>query len=193
MGFFGSKSKPANNTDAADGSGFLHPESSLSSSRDLDTSSWTKERTSQQLELEDVHNKTKTSCCRKVIEFLVKSLFIIDISFGITMIVYGSLISTQFDNPAMATVLFNLILGSIHLSTSVLGSISLFFRGCQRFGLIITAYVGPYVALVYFTIVIALLADSNGLLQYLDDNHEVSCNRNTIRIINTKHQTSRYA
>ena len=57
----------------------------------------------------------------------------------------------------------------------------------------ITAYVGPYVALVYFTIVIALLADSNGLLQYLDDNHEVSCNRNTIRIINSKHQTSRYA
>lgn len=185
MSFF-KKSKPrtaTNNTNEGnDGSGFLHPESSLSSNRDdLLLSSeeqhteWSKERTSQQLELEDVHNNNRAQpgCCGKLIELLIKSLFIIDIAIGITLIVYGSLLLTQFTDPAMAAVIFCLMMGSIHVLTSSLGIISLCKSGCQRFGLIIAAYIGPYIALVYFTIVIGLMADSSGFLQYLEDNHEV--------------------
>ena len=185
MSFF-KKSKPRttnNNTNEGDdGSGFLHPESSLSSNRDDHLLSeeqhteWSKERTSQQLELEDVHNnnnRAQPGCCGKLIELLIKSLFIIDIAIGITLIVYGSLLLTQFTDPAMAAVIFCLMMGSIHVLTSSLGIISLCKNGCQRFGLIIAAYIGPYIALVYFTIVIGLMADSSGFLQYLEDNHEV--------------------
>lgn len=183
MSFF-KKSKPrtaTNNTNEGnDGSGFLHPESSLSSDRgdhlsEQEHTEWSKERTSQQLELEDVHNNNRAQpgCCGKLIELLIKSLFIIDIAIGITLIVYGSLLLTQFTDPAMAAVIFCLMMGSIHVLTSSLGIISLCKSGCQRFGLIIAAYIGPYIALVYFTIVIGLMADSSGFLQYLEDNHEV--------------------
>ena len=182
MSFF-KKSKPrtTNNTNEGDdGSGFLHPESSLSSNRDDHLLSeqhteWSKERTSQQLELEDVHNNNRAQpgCCGKLIELLIKSLFIIDIAIGITLIVYGSLLVTQFTDPAMAAVIFCLMMGSIHVLTSSLGITSLCKSGCQRFGLVIAAYIGPYIALVYFTIVIGLMADSSGFLQYLEDNHEV--------------------
>ena len=160
-----------------DGSGFLHPESSLSSNRDLDTTSWSKERTSQQLELENVHNNnTNQKCCSRLIEYTIKSLFVIDICIGIILIIYGSLILTQFDkeSAAMAAVIFCLLFGSIHFTTSLIGSISLFWSGCKRRGLILVGYIGPYVALVYFTIVIALLADTSGFLQYLDEHKEVS-------------------
>lgn len=106
-------------------------------------------------------------------EFLVKALHVIDFSIGMALIVYGSLLDTQFEEPAKAAVVFCLILGTIHLVTSLLGIISLFMRGCSRFGLMISGYVGPYVALVYFTIVISLLVDSSGFLLYLDDHKEV--------------------
>ena len=89
------------------------------------------------------------------------------------LIVYGSLLETQFEEPAKAAVVFCLILGTIHLVTSLLGIISLFMKGCSRFCLMISGYVGPYIALVYFTIVISLLVDSSGFLLYLDDHKEV--------------------
>lgn len=108
-----------------------------------------------------------------MIEFLIKSLQVIDASFGIALIVYGSLICTQFEQPAMAAVTFCLIFGTIHLVTSVLGIVSIFVKVFSRFGLLISAYIGPYISLVYFTMVISLLADSSGFLHYLDDNKEV--------------------
>ena len=178
MSFFKSKQssseqQPIDN----DGSGFLHPESSLSSNRDLDSTAWSKERTSQQLELENnLHNNTANqNCCSKLIEFTIKSLLVIDICIGIILIIYGSLILTQFDKEsvAMAAVIFSLLFGSIHFTTSVFGCISLLWTGCKRNGLVLVGYVGPYVALVYFTIVIALLADTSGFLQYLDYHKEV--------------------
>merc|ERR1719203_457603 len=131
-----------NNSDNDDASGFLHPESSLASNRSLQTSEWSKERTSQQLELEDVHDNRSTGCCRKMIEFLIKSLQVIDALFGIALIVYGSLICTQFEQPAMAAVTFCLIFGTIHLVTSVLGIVSIFVKVFSRFGLLISAYIG---------------------------------------------------
>lgn len=177
MSFFKSKQSSSEQQSIDnDGSGFLHPESSLSSNRDLDTTTWSKERTSQQLELENANNNTSNqNCCSKLIEYTIKSLFVIDICIGIILIIYGSLILTQFDKEsvAMAAVIFSLLFGSIHFTTSVFGCISLFWKGCKRNGLVLVGYVGPYVALVYFTIVIALLADTSGFLQYLDDHKEV--------------------
>lgn len=167
-------SHPDENGGGDDGSGFLHPESSLASNRALQNTAWSKERTSQQLELEDVHGRTRAGCCTKAVEVSVQALHVVDISIGMAMIVYGSLIYARFDEPAMAAVLFCLILGCVHLSTSSLGVFSLLTRGCSRIGLLVSAYVGPYVAFVYFTILISLLVDSSGFLKYLDDHKEVS-------------------
>jgi len=113
MSFFKSKQSSSEQQSIDnDGSGFLHPESSLSNNRDLDTTSWSKERTSQQLELENVHNNTSNqNCCSRLIEYTIKSLFVIDICIGIILIIYGSLILTQFDKElvAMAAVVFCLL------------------------------------------------------------------------------------
>ncbi|KAL7532654.1 hypothetical protein ACHAXR_004763 [Thalassiosira sp. AJA248-18] len=172
--------QPTNDDHNNDGSGFLHPESSLQSNRALTTSEWSKERSSQQLELEDdIHNNRNNSgCCYKIIEFLVKALHIVNAIMGIALVVYGSLLYTQFDPPAMAAVTFCLIFGSLHILTSFVGILSFFTRGCcsssSRFGMIVSAYVGPYFALVYFTMLIALVVDSSGFLQYLGDHKEVS-------------------
>lgn len=185
MGLFKSKSKQTTGESSAngnghadnhnDGSGFLHPESSLASNRALQTSEYNKERTSQQLELEDVHNAAHSGCCTRIFEFLVKALHIIDLCCGIALIVYGSLLDTQFDQSAMAAVVFCLTFGTMHFTTSLLGLISYFSKGLNRFGLLISAYIGPYVALMYLTILISFAANTEGFLKYLDDHKEVSC------------------
>lgn len=115
----------------------------------------------------------KGGCCSRWILYSVKALHVIDGSFGLAGVVYGSLLCTQFEDPAMAAALFCLIFGSIHLSTSLLGLMSFGSRRCTRCGLVVSAFVAPYIAFVYFTIFIALLADSSGLLLYLEDHKDV--------------------
>lgn len=152
-----------------DGSGFLHPESTLESNRELQSSSWAKERSAQQLELEDVDDGSKEGICHRLNLIIIKALHVIDLCAGIGFIVYGSLMRTRFATPAMAAVTFCLILGSFHLASSLLGIISYLVASCKRFGLSISAFFGPYFALVYATIVISLAANSSGFLQYLED------------------------
>jgi len=155
----------------SDDGNFLNPESSLPSNR---ASDWSKERSFQQLELSDVHhNNSQTGCCRRLLQHVVKALHVVDISIGIALLVYGSLLCTQFQTTAMAAVVFCLTLGTIHMVTSSLGAFSFFARGCSRFGLRVSGYIGPYLALVYVTLLIALLFDEDGFVQYLDDHKEV--------------------
>lgn len=154
-----------------DDSGFLHPESSLASNRGLIESEWSKERSNQQLELEDVYND-QLGCCSKVGMFTVNSLHAIDVSIGLALVIYGSLLFTQFQTPAMAAALFCVILGTIHLATSLAGIFSFVVAACSRCGLVISAYIAPYYVIVYITIVIALTVDSNGFLKYLDDHKD---------------------
>lgn len=157
-----------------DASGFLNPESSLPSNREFATCDWSKERSFQQLELSDVHQHSQTGCCRRLMECLVtKALHTVDVSIGIALLVYGSLLCTQFETTAKAAVLFCLVLGTIHLVTSSLGILSLCARGCSRFGLLVSGFIGPYVALVYATILISLIYDQDGFVQYLEYHEEV--------------------
>ncbi|KAL7534189.1 hypothetical protein ACHAWF_004748, partial [Thalassiosira exigua] len=179
MGMFGSSKRSAGSGKSSgpsaddDGSGFLHPESTLASNRSLRESEWSKERSSQQLELEDVHAKSEGGCCRRLIEYAVQGLLFVDAAGGIASIVYGSLLITQFEKPAMAAATFCLILGTAHLATSLVGVLSLFLGGCSRAGLIVSGFMGPYFAMVYLTILISFLVDESGFLTYLDDHKEV--------------------
>jgi hypothetical protein len=154
-----------------DDDGFLHPESFLPSNRDLMTSEWSKERSHQQLELENVYNE-QLGCCSKVGLYTVEALHAIDVSIGLALLIYGSLLFTRFENPATAAALFCVILGTIHVATSLAGIISFSAGACSRCGLVISAYIAPYYVIVYITIVIALIVDSNGLLTYPDENKD---------------------
>ncbi|KAL7494037.1 hypothetical protein ACHAWT_002952 [Skeletonema menzelii] len=154
-----------------DESGFLHPESSLASNRDLMESAWSKERSHQQTELEDVYND-QLGCCSKVGRYAVETLHAIDICIGLSLVIYGSLLFSQFETPAMAAALFCVILGTIHLATSLAGIFSFVVESCYRCGLVVSAYIAPYFVIVYITIVIALIVDSNGFLKYIDDHKD---------------------
>jgi len=167
--------RDVNNDAGGDSGGFLNPESTLPSNRALQTSDWTKERSAQQLELSDVHDRSNPSgMCTAIFEFLVvKLLHIINFGCGFASIVYGSLLVSKFSEPASAAATFCLILGVVHVSSSLMGMISYFWRGCRRVGLKFSAVVGPYVAFVYLTIVIGFGVDDSDFLGYLDDNKEL--------------------
>ena len=154
-----------------DKSGFLHPESTLASNRDLMESAWSKERSNQQMELEDIYNE-QLGCCSKFGNYAVETLHVIDVCIGLALVIYGSLLFTQFETPAMAAALFCVILGTLHLVTSLAGIISYFASSCRRCGLVFSAYIAPYYAIVYVTIIIALIVDSGGFLKYLDDHKD---------------------
>ena len=186
MGWFTKQKIEAADDGDDSGSGFLHPESALPSNRSLSTSNeWTKERSSQQLELADVHPQIRAGCCKNCTEYIIKALHILDVCLGIALIVYGSLLLTQFTEPARSAIVFCLTYGPFHFLTSLAGilSFSSFFTqgkwtrccGCcsKYWGLGLSAFVGPYFALVYITIIIALAFDMSGFLMYLDDHKEV--------------------
>ena len=136
--------------------GFLNPSSSTSKV----ASAWSRERMSQQLELEGNVDAREMGCCSRCLELAIKAILVIDAAIGRTFIVYGCLLYTKFDQPAMAAVVFCLVFGSIHLATSMMGIFSYMLKICSRCGLVVSAFAAPYVAIVYATIVIALLVDS---------------------------------
>eukprot|EP00584_Thalassiosira_punctigera_P025613 CAMPEP_0172554976 /NCGR_PEP_ID=MMETSP1067-20121228/57410_1 /TAXON_ID=265564 ORGANISM="Thalassiosira punctigera, Strain Tpunct2005C2" /NCGR_SAMPLE_ID=MMETSP1067 /ASSEMBLY_ACC=CAM_ASM_000444 /LENGTH=290 /DNA_ID=CAMNT_0013343465 /DNA_START=124 /DNA_END=993 /DNA_ORIENTATION=+ len=163
----------ASGVGGGDDDGFLNPESNLPSNRSLKTSDWSRERSAQQLELEDTHDGDGPGCCGKIMERLVMGLHVINVGCGFASMVYGSLLVSKFERPAMAAAMFCLILGVVHQATSLAGIVSYFARSCSRFGLRISAFVGPYVAFIYLTIIVTFIADEGGFLKYLEDNHEV--------------------
>mmetsp|Transcript_26550 Transcript_26550/g.48133 ORF Transcript_26550/g.48133 Transcript_26550/m.48133 type:complete len:306 (+) Transcript_26550:109-1026(+) len=171
----GRDANDAGGDDSGGGGGFLNPQSTLPSNRDLQTSDWSKERSAQQLELSDVHDRTNPiGTCTAIFEFsIVKLLHVINFGCGFASIVYGSLLVSKFSEPAFAAATFCLILGVVHVSSSLMGMISYFWGGCGRVGLKFSAVVGPYVAFVYLTIVISLGVDESGFLGYLDENKNV--------------------
>mmetsp|Transcript_9349 Transcript_9349/g.20245 ORF Transcript_9349/g.20245 Transcript_9349/m.20245 type:complete len:324 (+) Transcript_9349:142-1113(+) len=204
MGFF-KRSKKENNTSTsgdisatewqsiASGSDSitLHSQShhnDAATNNDDAATAWSKERSSQQLELEENIRGRRGKgdgdgggCCIfgwTPMECLIRFLHVINLFLGIALLVYGSLLLTQFDQPAMAAVNFCFIFGTVHFVTSFVGLISLFLVGrknnsCARMGLVVSAYSGPYFAAVYLTILISLLVDEKGFLMYLDDHWEV--------------------
>ena len=156
-----------------DDDGFLNPESDLPSNRSLRDSDWSKERSAQQLELSDVRPRNDSGLCDRILLHSIQTLHVVNFGCGFAAVVYGSLLVSKFDEPAMASAMFCLIVGTIHLSTSSVGMFSYFGKWCRRFGLKMSGVVGPYVSFVYLTIIVTLAADEGGFLGYLDDNKEV--------------------
>ena len=101
------------------------------------------------------------------------ALHVVDAAIGFASIVYGSLLCTQFEKPAMTAATFWLIFGSIHFSASVLGIFSLVSNRWSRWGLVVSAFAGPYMAFNYLVIVIAMAVDSSGFFSYVEDHKDV--------------------
>ncbi|KAL3789625.1 hypothetical protein HJC23_003174 [Cyclotella cryptica] len=148
---------------------FVNPEGPLN----LGSSAWDQERQSQQLELDNIHHREKERCCSQFMRWTIKALHVTDVCLGMALIIYGSLLRTQFEQPAMAAVVFCFLLGSIILVASVAGIFSYASPSCSRWGLLVSGFVAPYLAAVYVTMIIALVMDSSGFFMYLEDHHDV--------------------
>jgi len=111
----------------------------------------------------------KIGCSYKFGQFLVKTIHFIDAAIGVTFVVYGSLIMTQFDNPAMEAAITSLAFGSIMLFTSAMGVIGFSTKLCNRCGLLVSAYMAPLVVCFYMFIIISLLAAPDAFFNYLTE------------------------
>ncbi|KAL3777843.1 hypothetical protein ACHAW5_003037 [Stephanodiscus triporus] len=129
-------------------------------------------------------------CCSVGTDRAMSCLQVLDVSIGISLLVYGSLIlrrsasatttrsfdasASEEEDGAMAAISSCYIFGSVHLTTSALGLYSRHFvAGCRRCGMYASAVGGAYFAFAYFTVVVALLIDGTGFLTYLDEHKEV--------------------
>jgi hypothetical protein len=115
----------------------------------------------------------KMGCCYTLGGILVKSIHLIDGFIGLIFVVYGSLIMTQFDNPAMIAAISCMTFGSILLFASIMGGIGFTTKVCKRIGLVLSAYMAPFVAFFYLVAVIAVLADPDVFFNYLTEHKDV--------------------
>lgn len=123
-------------------------------------------------EEQDVKDANLT-CCHKFQQFLVKLVHVIDALIGGTFVIYGSLIMTQFENPAMEAVITTLTFGSTMLFTSIMGVIGFYSRVCLRVGLVMSAYTAPFIAFFYIFVIIAMLASPGTYFTYLTEHKDV--------------------
>jgi len=115
----------------------------------------------------------KMGCCYTFGGILVKSIHLIDGLIGLIFVVYGSLIMTQFVNPAMVAAIACLTFGSVLLFASIMGGIGFTTKVCKRIGLALSAYMAPCVSFIYLVAIIALLADPDTFFAYLTEQKDV--------------------
>ena len=116
---------------------------------------------------------TKLGCCHQVSQFLVRLIHVIDGLIGLTLVIYGLLILTNFETPAMEAVIATLVFGATMLFTSIMGVVGFYTKVCNRFGLVLSAYTAPLVALFYVFVIIALLCSPNIYFDYLTEHKDV--------------------
>ncbi|KAL7532997.1 hypothetical protein ACHAXR_004980 [Thalassiosira sp. AJA248-18] len=116
---------------------------------------------------------SKMPCCARFAQFMAKTIHIIDLCLGLVFVIYGALIMTSFDTPAMEAAITCLTFGSLLMFTAIMGGIGLKSKACSRVGLVISAYTAPFIALFYIVVIIALLADPDTLFNYLTEHKDV--------------------
>jgi hypothetical protein len=115
----------------------------------------------------------KMGCCYTLGGILVKSIHLIDGIIGLFFVVYGSLIYTQFDDPAMIAAISCMAFGSVLLFASIMGGIGFTTKICKRVGLVLSAYTAPFVVFFYLVLIIAFLADKEVFFNYLTEHEDV--------------------
>lgn len=139
------------------------------------TSSKSKKKSSKpKLSQEEQDAKdAKLGWCAKFGIFMVKLVHFIDGAIGLTFLIYGGLMLTEFENPAMEAVIASLTFGSVLLCTAIMGVIGFTTHHCKRIGLAISGYTAPLIAFFYIFVIIALLTSSGMYFDYLTENKDV--------------------
>jgi len=115
----------------------------------------------------------KLGCCHEFGTLLVKLVHVFDALIGVTFIVYGSLIATGFEKPAMEAVVTTLTYGSVILFSSIMGAVSFCSPHHKRLGLLISAYSAPIIVIFYTVAMIAELGFSASIIGYLTKHMDV--------------------
>jgi len=139
-------------------------------------SSKSKKKKSSKPKLSQEERDAKDSqlgCWHKTKQILVKIVHLIDAAIGLTFLIYGCLINAEFANPAMDAVITTIAFGSTMLFTSIMGVIGFYSRMCSRFGLILSGYTSPVIALFYLVFVVLLLSSPETVFGYLEENKDV--------------------
>lgn len=118
-------------------------------------------------------NDATLGCCHNIRAFLVKLVHVLDALVGLTFVIYGTLIATQFENSAMGAVVTTLALGAIMLFASISGMFGFYSPRCKRLGLLISAYSAPLIAFCYIIAMIAELGSSASIFDYLTKHMDV--------------------
>lgn len=106
-------------------------------------------------------------------QLVVKTIHLIDAAVGLFFLVYGSLIMTQFDNPAIDAANTSLTFGSIMMFSSILGVIGFTTKLCKRCGLLMSAYTALLIVGFYAFVMISLLAMPDVIFDYLIEHQSV--------------------
>lgn len=113
--------------------------------------------------------------CEQCQVLLVKAVHVFDSLIGLVFVIYGSLIATMFEAPAVAAVVTTLTYGSALLFASLMGVVGFFSDRCRRIGLAISAYTAPLVACFYLLVLVLEFVSSatDVFWEYLTDNQDV--------------------
>lgn len=114
----------------------------------------------------------KLGCCHHFQKTLVKLVHVIDALIGLTFLVYGALIHA-FEDPALEASISSMAFGATMLFASAVGAVGFFTRFCWRFGLILSAYTAPFIALFYIFVIVALALSGDIYFDYLNEHKDV--------------------
>ncbi len=123
----------------------------------------------QMAQMEQDAKDIKIGYCTRFGQIIVKTIHLIDATIGLVFLVYGSLIMSQFDNPAMDAAITSLTFGSIMICSSIFGVIGFTTRLCKRCGLLLSAYTALLIVGFYAFVMIAVLAMPDVIFDYLTE------------------------
>lgn len=101
----------------------------------------------------------------------MRLIHIIDIMAGLTLMIYGFLVSAQPNSPPGAITIL-VLCGFLLTFTSGMGVLGFMTGWCKRCGLAISAYGGPIIAIVEVVFTICIAATKDSFFNYLRDNRE---------------------
>lgn len=122
---------------------------------------------------EQLQRDSNLGCCHKFAQFLAKFVHLIDGIIGLAFVVYGCLLKYEFEEPAAGAVDTTLAYGSTLLITSILGASGFATSFCSRVGLVISAYIAPFIAFFYIFVIIAMLSSGDLYWDYVTEHKDV--------------------
>ncbi len=124
-------------------------------------------------QMEDDAKDVDFGNCTRCGQLLIKTIHLTDATIGLLFVVYGSLIMTQFDSPAIMVGTTSLIFGSVMVMSSFMGVIGFTTKRCNRRGLLVSAYTAPFIVWFYTFVITSTIVAHDVHLEYLTEHMSV--------------------